>query len=96
MRQRKYLNVILTVNALLLAALTWTQIAATPLLASEASADTKRPRIGVPNAAAQRQDMIRAIRDLQRTNDETRRLLESGKIKVQVTNLGELKAKSAD
>ena len=47
MRQTRYLNVILTVNALLLAALLWTAIAGQPLLVNEASAQV-RTRYSTP------------------------------------------------
>ena len=59
MRQGTYLNVILTVNAVLLAGLVWTQVADTPLLAETASAQSRsrlsnQPVPTVPAFAARR------------------------------------------
>jgi hypothetical protein len=95
MRRGTYLNVILTVNAVLLTGLLWTQLADRPLLESEAAAEaqsrTKTPNPPViPNAAAQRDRMINAIKDLKQSVDAQRKFLESGKLKVTVTNLDEI------
>jgi hypothetical protein len=94
MRRRNYLNVILTVNAVLLAGLLWTQIAGRPLVSAAHAQDENDPAnqgpSGIPNAGKQRDVMIThlasiegAVRDLQRT-------IMSGKIKVEVKNLDEL------
>ncbi len=95
MRQGTYLNVILTVNAVLLAGLVWTQVAETPLLAETASAQN-RSRLGppvpnVPNAAKQREKIVASVDRLKASVDETRRLLQSGGLEVKVTNLDEIK-----
>jgi len=95
MRQHTYLNVILTVNACLLTGVLWTQIASGPPLAQTAAAEQAAmpeiPRLGIPNAAEQRQKMITALTHLQRSVDAQQKLLQSGKVKVQVTNLDELR-----
>ena len=95
MRQRTYLNVILTVNAVLLAGLVWTQIADTPLLAETASAQNRSslgPAVpNVPNAGKQREQIAKEIVALRTALEKTRTLLESGRVKVEVTNLGEIK-----
>lgn len=88
-RQGAYLNVILTVNAVLLSVLIWTQIASRPVLEQTAEAQSP-PRIKVPNAADQRQKMIKALNDVKKSVDSTRKLLEGGKLKVRVTNLDEI------
>jgi hypothetical protein len=94
MRRGTYLNVILTVNAVLLTGLLWTQLVDRPLLEAEAAAQsrtkTTQPPV-IPNAAAQREKMIKAISDLKQSVDTQRKLLESGKLKVTVTNLDEIK-----
>lgn len=95
MRRRNYLNVILTVNAVLLAGLLWTQMVGQPLVSAAQAEDENDPedqgrQQGIPNAGKQREVMIThlasieaAVRDLQRT-------IASGKIKVEVKNLDEL------
>jgi hypothetical protein len=91
MRQGKYLNVILTANAVLLAGLLWTQVAQRPLLAGDAVAQS--PGVpGIPNAAEQRQKMIEAMRDIKASVDATKQAIQGGKIKVEVTNIDQLKS----
>jgi hypothetical protein len=92
MRQGRYLNVILTVNAALLSALVWNGIAERPLLSTEAHAQSAPD--GVPNAGKQRQQVIDGLRDVRLQLDSMRHMLESGAVKVQVTNLDELKVAS--
>jgi hypothetical protein len=94
MRQGTYLNVILTVNAALLTGVLWTQVAERPALSSAALAQSAPRADGIPNAAAQRQKMIEALRDLKASMDANTRLLESGKLKVEVTNLSDIKIDS--
>jgi hypothetical protein len=88
MRQGTYLNVILTVNAVLLGGIVWTQIAGRPVLEQTATAQVGT---GVPNAADQRQKMIEALRDMKTSIDANTKLMQSGKLKVEVTNLNEIK-----
>ena len=93
MRQHRYLNVILTVNAVLLTGLLWTQIASTPIFAGTASAQN-RTRFAtpptIPNAAKQRNATLNAIRDLKSSVDGLKRQVESG-VRVEVTNFEEVK-----
>lgn len=97
MRQQKYMNVMLTVNAILLAALVWTQVADQPLLAGTAEAqvrtDPVEPRF--PNAAQQRAEMTRALKALTSAVDAQTAYMKSGAMKVEVTNLSELLADNA-
>ena len=87
MRQGTYLNVILTVNAVLLGGLLWTHVASSPILEQSATAQVgAKDGAGVPNAADQRQKMIEALRDIKASVDSTKKLVESGKLKVEVTN----------
>ena len=97
MRQSKYLNFILTINALLLAALVWSVAVNQPLLAGEAHATTPQSRTkkartpgGIPNSSQQRNEMVVAMREMKASMDSTRKLLESGNVRVQVTNLRDL------
>jgi len=62
MKRRTYLEVILTVNAILLGGILWTNIAGAPALGWRAIAGDQ-PR-GIPNAAAQRLEMIRTLRTI--------------------------------
>jgi hypothetical protein len=87
MRQGTYLNVILTVHAVLLAGVLWTQVASGPILEQTATAQVgSKEGVGVPNAADQRQKMLEALRDIKASVDSTRKLVESGKLKVEVSN----------
>ena len=96
MRQGRYLNVILTINAALLSALVWNGLAEKPLMSAQAQAQNQMTPIGdgVPNAGKQRQFMLEALRDIRSQLEEMETKMESGAIKVQVTNLDELKVAS--
>lgn len=87
MRSRTYLNAILTINAFLLAALIWVQVATREPATPAAHAQQQ----GFVNAAAQRKMMINAIEAMQQSVEASNRLLESGKLRVQVTNLDEIR-----
>lgn len=92
MRQGTYLNVILTVNAALLGAVAWMQVAGQPALVQSAVAQGQPdPGAGIPNAADQRHKMIEALRELKASVDATKKTIESGKMKVEVTNLDQIK-----
>ncbi|MCI0677323.1 MAG: hypothetical protein L0Y42_16300 [Phycisphaerales bacterium] len=91
MRQGTYLNVILTANALLLSGMLWTQMAGQPALEQQALAQTAQEGgQGVPNAAAQRQKMIEMLRDMKVSVDNAAKLLQSGKVRVEVTNIDKM------
>lgn len=77
---QKLITALLTANALLLAALLWVQVAERPIFARTAIAQTRQ----LPNSGAQRQQMISLLAEVNRSMDETKRLLESGKVKVVV------------
>lgn len=93
MRQSTYLNVILTANAVLLTGILWTQLADRPTLATTALAQSQPPGsggVGIPNAAAQRQRMIESLHEIKGSIEATRQLLQSGKVKVEVSNVDKL------
>ena len=93
-KQTRCLNALLTINGLLLGALLWTQLADQPLLAGEADAQMRASAStegGVPNAAQQRQKMIDALEDMKKSVDAMNKTMESGNLKVEVTNLDEIK-----
>ena len=100
MRQMRYLNAILTVNAVLLAALLWTQVATTPVLAQPAVAQSRTRPTGriplLPNAAKQRDAQTGLLREIKESVDATRHLLERGGFKVEVTNLDAVTSSQAD
>lgn len=89
MRQSTYLNSILTVNAVLLTGLLWTQLAGRPL-ADQAEAQMQVGSIA-PNAAEQRARMIELLASIKGSVDASTRAIEGGKTKVHVTNLNEIK-----
>lgn len=89
MRQSKYLNVILTVNAVLLAGVMWTQLSDRAAFSSAAHAQSSGS--GFVNAAEQRQRMIEALNEIKGSVEATRKVVESGKMKVEVANIDKLK-----
>ena len=101
MRKDTYLNIILTVNAILLATMLWVQVADNPILSEDATAQTRsKPRgssrgsnkpFVFPNDADQRQKQIEEMIKIGKSIEATRKLIESGNIRVEVTNLGEIK-----
>lgn len=93
MRRDTYLNIILTVNAILLATMLWVQVADQPLLAENAVAQrrTKPKKPFVPNDAEQRQKLIVEMQKMGKSMEATRKLIESGKLRVEVTNLDQIK-----
>ncbi len=91
MRQSTYLNVILTVNAVLLTGILWTQFASRAPFDSTAAAQADPPGGGIPNAAAQRQRMIESLNEIKGSVEATRQLISSGKLKVEVANIEQLK-----
>jgi hypothetical protein len=100
MRQANYLNGILTVNAVLLAGLIWTQIAGHSGLAQNAAAQSTASGGAVNNtgssmmvnAGEQRQRMLEALKEIKTSIDATRKAVEGGKFKVEVSNIDQLKA----
>ena len=91
MERSRYLNVILTVITVLLAAILWTSVAGTPLAASDAHAQSRtKPtrQSGFPvNSASQRSDMIKSLRDVKTSVDSMNKMLQNGSVKVYVTNI---------
>jgi hypothetical protein len=94
--QLKYMNIVLTINAVLLLGLLWSGWSGEPVFSNEAAAQSRsrpqgwRPVPTVPNAGKQRDRQIQATEEVQRSVDAMVRLLESGDIKVQVTNQDEI------
>lgn len=94
-RSQQYLNGILTVNAVLIAALVWTNVGGGPSRAEAApllpQVDDQERTGGVPNAGAQRERLITEVRALR---EDIRRLesgVTGGKMKVNIGNLADLK-----
>lgn len=98
MRRGRYLNFILTVNAVLLTALVWTQLVGGPVLSSggAAQAQVGRDVPGIPNAASQRHRMIELMTEMNRNMGANHKLLDDGRLRVRVTNLDEIQRESAD
>jgi hypothetical protein len=95
MRRATYLNVVLTINAVLLAALLWSAVAGRPLFSTEAAAQSRTRYAevpNVPNAGEQRAEMVAALKDLKQSVEATNRLLSSG-VRVVVTNPDEIRGK---
>lgn len=92
MRRKNYLNGILTVNAALLTGLLWVQLAGQPVFSNTAAAQSSRDRspVKVPNAASQRQKIIEELGKLSQSVEAMKRHVESGSLKVEVTNLDQI------
>lgn len=81
MRSLRYLNTILTVLAVLMCAQLWTSwntSSASLSMTHEAYAQ------GIPNAGAQRKEMIEALAKLNAQVAATHELLRSGQVRVQM------------
>lgn len=92
-RSQQFLNGILTVNAVLLAALVWTNVSDGPSRAEAAPLLPQADEVqgGVPNAGAQRERMISEIRALREDVRALEQAMSSGRVKVNVGNFAELK-----
>jgi hypothetical protein len=95
-RSRGFLSGILTVNAVLLAALVWTNITEGPSRAEAApvapvAQSDDPPQIGVPNAGAQRERLIAEVRSLREDVRALEQAVNSGRMKVTISNFSELK-----
>ena len=77
MRAIHYLNTVLTVLAVLLAAQLWTSWTQSPDLIRPAAAQG-----GIPDAGAQRQQIVDEIKLLNGKVDDLQSLLVSGKVRV--------------
>jgi hypothetical protein len=105
MNHPKYLNAILTVNALLLGGLLWTQIADRSLLSSEAQAQAKlerepgtnreRAQPLFPNSTAFSNEMLSSQRQIVHSLEALRLMLVSGRLQVEVSNLDEIEVEVA-
>ncbi len=90
-RQGTYLNIVLTALTLVLAALLWTQFASHgDMVRSSFASD--RGASGIPDSGEQRERIIRELREMRGTLEATKELMESGRAKVQVTNLDQIDA----
>jgi hypothetical protein len=92
MRQGKYLNVILTVNAALVSTLVWMQLVGGGPLSPSANAQNPPLETGIPNAGSQRQRMIEEMQGMRASLDAMRKQLDGGKLKVTIANIDEIKA----
>ncbi len=95
-RSRGFLSGILTANAVLLAVLVWTNITegpsradAAPIVAAPQS--DEQPSVGVPNAGAQRERLIAEVRSLREDVRALEQAVNSGRMKVTISNFSELK-----
>ena len=86
MKSLRYLNLMLTLIAVLLAAHLYTLWTMTSGIAASAQAQVQSSNApaGVPNAGAQRQEMISILRQLVNKTEEVNNTLRSGQMRVQV------------
>jgi hypothetical protein len=93
MRRKRYFNGILTVNAALLAGLLWVQVAGENTLTPTAEAQVRGRPSEIPsplNPANQRLQIIESLGKLNQSVEALKKQLESGSIKVEVTNLDQM------
>ncbi len=76
-KAQRLITTLLTVNAVLLAGLLWVQVAAHPIFAEVAYAQS-------PNAGLQRDRMMRQLADIQKAAQATQKVLETGYVRVVV------------
>ncbi len=92
-RQGRFLNAILTVNAILLGVLLWTQFANHPPVVDSASAQS-RTKTPLPNSGrgvyAAQSHNVKILRDLEKAVNSIQSTLESGRMRVEVVNLDEI------
>ena len=81
-RGQRIIASLLTVNAVLLGGLLWVQIAEKPVFAESAYAQRGGQ---LPNAGAQRDLMIQQLTQIQQATQATQKVLESGTVKVVIT-----------
>lgn len=79
----RYLNVMLTVLAVVLTLNLWTAWMGGEGVASRAYAQ------GIPDAGAQRQQIVDQLKLLNQKAEQIKELLVSGKVRVTVTNAGQ-------
>lgn len=92
MNALRYLNTMLTVIALLLAAQLWTHVTSEGVAVSVAhAAPVVKPGAadegGIPNAGAQRKEMIDLLRANNQSLDDLKQLLTSGKVRVKLESV---------
>ncbi len=91
-RNSTYLNAILTVNAVMLAALVWTHVSDGPAIAGAAAPQAQTDadsNLGVPNAGLQRLQTLNEIKALRGDITRLEGLLSSGKMKVTIGNVAD-------
>ncbi|MCZ6836429.1 MAG: hypothetical protein O7G85_11700 [Planctomycetota bacterium] len=98
MRGKKYLNFILTINAILLTCLLWVQVADKAMFSESAEAQVRDRRPGTrnpnevgpptifPNDADQRERGIDQMKKMNQTLEALKNHIESGALKVEVSN----------
>ncbi len=69
---------------------------AEPAVAQVRSTPQGQRTVTPPNAADQRKRMGDTLKEIKRSVDATRKLLESGNVKVEVTNLSEIRVDGSD
>lgn len=87
MHSLRYLNTVLTVLAVLLAVQIWTSWSGSGLSAAgaaQAMAQNAPAGGGIPDAGAQRKEIIDLLKRVTQQNEELNSLLRSGQVRVKV------------
>lgn len=84
MRSLRYLNTILTLLTVLLALQLWTTWSTAPVVDHASSANAQARPAGIPDAGAQRKEMIDLLKRIAQQNDELKQVLTSGEVRVKL------------
>ncbi len=90
-RRTRTLQGLLTVNAVLLGVVAWTQVAERPLAPAAVAQDRSRPNepFRFPNSSAQRAEIVKQLKELKKAVDANTKMIETGLV-VEVSNLDEI------
>ncbi|HWB20450.1 MAG TPA: hypothetical protein VG711_09140 [Phycisphaerales bacterium] len=94
MRRHALLNGLLTLNAILMAGVLWTQLSDRPIFAGKATAGPADPALApsIPNAADQRQKIVDELRGIKASMESLKQSIQGGTYKVEVTNFSAMNA----
>ena len=87
MKRRTYLEAILTVNAILLAGILWVFVSGGDGAGTQSAIANGGPPPGIPNAAGQRNEMIRELKTISKSIREMQSDLNDAEFKVRVTSM---------
>lgn len=90
-KKNRTLEGLLAANAVLLGVIAWTQVTGDSITreATAQSRTSQNEPFRFPNAAAQRAELVKAMKEVEKKIEANSKLLQAG-LKVEVTNLDEI------